>query len=416
MNAVNVIFIVILLSVILFQHCRAQVKHPQEIDLSDLEDDIELLNYRERKNNRLDCVTFYRRLVKHLFKKERFQPDPASNNYIASVPLRLKPEQWELLTELDGLNLDEIDDLIAEVLKRSNDADWDYPVSQILFDHYRHQLVESLPSINSPIVLIGIAIIVIIFMNRFFHFSKLTFSAVILLVIISICVISYAMMYWECLSELEVEEMIRLSKKESVNNPCKDYDGEHRSIWSSLRATMFGSSESECIEHMRKTFKTSKKYCDPLDVFAKWCGKIQMSYFTSILGGFFELISHATSSSNLFSKIIIYAVGTAIFVFLVYGFGKMVIVHLLKGTFGLLANTRLTPETNENSNQNSSLHYHRINSKLDEVLLENQMMRKELLIIRECSVERSTRSSPPRIEDSKRLKEISEEPPENNTS
>lgn len=406
-----IIVLVFLSSAALPQQCRAQVKHPQEMDLSDLEEDIELMNWTQRRNNRVDCDTFYRRLVKHLFNKKRFQPDPTSNYYIASVPLRLKREQWELLVDLniDGLNLFEVDDLLAEVLKQSNDAEWDYPVAQILLDHYRHQLTESLPSINSPIVLIAVAILVIFILNRVFHFSKLTFSAMILLLLMGICVVSYTMTYWDCLSDLEVERMIQLSKKQSANNPCKDYDGEYSSIWSSLRATVFGSSENQCLEHMRNTFKTSKKYCDPLDVFAKWFGKIQMSYFSSIIGGFLEMISRMTSSSNLFSTILFWVVGSVVFVLILFSFGKELIKHCCKGLFTLLSNQGSEPE------RNSSTDYQRLSSKMDAILEENQHMKRELSTIRECSVERS-RSSPPRIKDTKSLSNINEEPLEIDSS
>lgn len=76
----------------------AQIRHPQELDMSDVEgDDSELLNWSVKKTNNIDCSLYYRRLVKHLFSQKRFQPDPASDYYIASVPLRLNKEQWELL-------------------------------------------------------------------------------------------------------------------------------------------------------------------------------------------------------------------------------------------------------------------------------------------------------------------------------
>lgn len=398
------VILVILLSVALPKQCGAQVKHPQEMDMSDLEDDIELMSWTERRTSKMDCDTFYRRLVKHLFNKKRFHADPNSDHYIASVPLRLRQEQWELLVELntDGLNLNELDNLIEEVLKQSNNAEWDYPVSQILFDHYRHQIVESLPSINSPIVLVVIAILAIILMNRVFHFSKLKFSAIIFFGFLGICVISYSMMYWDCQSDLEVEQMIQLSKKQS-NNPCKNFDGEHSSFLSSLRAKIFGSSENECLEYMRKTFKSSKKYCDPLDVFAKWFGKIQMSYFSSIFGGFFELVSSMTSSSNLLTKIVLWVVCPLVFVFIFLSFGKEVIIHVCKGMLNTSTTTHSTPDPHKQSSSD----FHRLNSKMDEILQENQEMKR---FIREVSVERS-KSIPARIEDTKRLTDINEESP-----
>lgn len=384
---------------------QAKVKHPQEMDLSDLEDDTILMSWTERKNNRVDCDTFYRRLVKHLFKPKRFHHDPRSDFYIANVPLRLKKEQWELLVDLktDGLNLNELDDLIAEVLKQSNDLD--YPVTQILFDHYRNQIVESLPSLHSPIVMSLIAIFVIFVINRIFRFSTFTYSALVLLLILSVCVVSYIMTYWDCLSDLEVEQMIQLSKKQSTNNPCKDYDGEHESFFTSLKATILGSSENKCLEHMRKTFKTSSKFCDPLDVFAKWFAKIQMSYFSSILGGFMELISNITSSSNFMTKIILRIVAAVFFVVVFLIYGKEVIVHGFKGMFGMLKTTKLSEPAG-----NSSSDYHRLNTKMDEILHENQAMKRELSIIRECSVDRSLpNASPLKIRAKRRMRHIDED-------
>lgn len=404
----KVIVLVVLLSAASIQQCESQVKHPQEMDLSDLEDDIELMNWTERKLNRInDCDIFYRRLVKNLFNKERFHPDPTSNYYIANVPLRLKREQWQLLVDLniDGLNSNEIDDLIGEVLRQSYEEDWVNQAAQILLDHYKHQLIESLPSINSPIVMIAITILIIFVVNRIFHISKLTFSAIFFLLILGICAVSYAMMYWDCLSDLEVEQIIQLSKKQSANNPCKDYDGEYSNVWSSFKATVFGSSENACLEHMRRTLKASKNYCDPLDVFAKWFGKIQMSYFSSIIGGFLEQMSILTSSHNFLSKIILWVVGTIALLLLIFNFGKEVIVHGCKGLFNAVTNTRISIEQDRNSTSD----YHRLHSKMEEILEENQQMKRELsTIIRECSVERS-RSSPPRIKDVPSLSNIDEE-------
>lgn len=299
---------IIVFSVLLTGLHADRVKHPQEIDFSDLEDD-ELLSWSEKRNSRPDCVTFYRRLVKHLFNEKRYQLDPRNSNYyVASVPLRLNKQQYELLVknDIEGLNMHEVDDLIAEVLKKSVDDGWDYPVSQILLDHYRHQLISSLPSLDSPVVMVAIALLVIVGMSRTCHFSKLTFSAIVIIVFLLVCAISYGIAYRDCLSDLEVEQMIQLSKKSSANNPCRDYDGEYESIWSSMRATVFGSSENKCLEHMRKVLKKPEKYCDPLEVGAKWFGKIQMTYFGSIIGGFLDLIARLTSTSNLLTTMIFY--------------------------------------------------------------------------------------------------------------
>lgn len=401
---------ILLISSLLIAASADKLKHPQEIDFSGLEDD-DLFRWSERRNSKLDCVTFYRRIVKHLFNEKRFQLDPRSSNYyVASIPLRLNKEQFELLVKnnIDSLNMNEVDDLLAEVLKKSNDEDWDYPVAQILFDHYKHQLIESLPSLHSPVVLVVIAVLSIVVMNRTCSFSKLTFSAITLIVFLIICAISYGIAYRDCLSDLEVEQMIQLSKKSSGNNPCKDYDGEYESIWSSIRATVLGSSENKCLEHMRKVLKRPEKYCDPLEVGAKWFGKIQMTYFGSIIGGFLALIANLTSSSNLLTTIIFWVVSTAVFIFFFLNFGKSAIKHGFRGMFNVITTTKIIPPSND---EGSSRSYDQLHSKMDEILQENRHMKRELSAIREMSVERSlpnqSETSPPKL---KKLKHISESP------
>lgn len=392
-----------LLSVVL----GAQVRHPQELRI-DIDDD--LLNWTEKKSNNVDCSVYYMRLVSHLMKSKRFQADSRNPDYyIATVPLRLNKKQFELLVNqnVNGLNLNEIDDLIADVVKQSNDDDWDYPVAQILFDHYRQQLINSLPHINTPMVQIVIAGLIIILLNRMFHFSRIKFSALILLVLLAICVISYSISYYDCLSDLEVEQMIQLSKQKSNNNPCKDYHGEHESFWASMRSAFF-NSENKCLEHMRKTFKQAKTICDPLEVFAKWFAKIQMSYFSSVFGGFFELLTKATSSSNFLTKTIFWVAGSALFIFLIVSFGKSVIKHSFKGIFKVLSTTTVTdPEPSTHRTPDYGL----LSSKMDEILHENRQMKRELSMIRECSVERSLQQSTEAIGSGSKLTSIEEDSP-----
>lgn len=397
---------IILFSLLLSGLHADKVKHPQEIDFSDLEDD-ELFKWSERRNSKSDCVTFYRRLVKHLFNEKRFQVDiRASNYYVASVPLRLNQQQFDLIVknDIDGLNMNEVDDLIAEILKQSSDEE--YPVAQILFDHYRHQLIESLPSLDSPLVLTALAILVIAVLSQTFHFSKLTFSAIVLILFLLICAISYGLAYRDCLSDLEVEQMIQLSKKSSANNPCKDYDGEYESIWSSIRTSIFGSSENKCLEHMRKVLKKPEKYCDPLEVGAKWFGKIQMTYFGSIVGGFLDLIAKLTATSNFLTKMIFWAVATILFVFFFLSFGKSIIKHGFREMFCVLTTTKFS----SNKDEDSRSKYDDMHSKMDQILQENRQMKRELSTIRELSVERTLPSnvdSPPKL---KKLQQISESP------
>lgn len=357
----------------------------------------------------IECFSIFRRIVKHLFKPERFTKDPGSEYIVGSIELRMKKEQWELISHdtIDGLNLNEIDDLLAEVLKQSSE-DWAYPVTQILFEHYRNQIIESLPSLNSPPIFIVLTILLVVISNRIFGFSKLTFSAIILLIFSGICILSYAMSYWDCLKALEVEQMIMLSKRNSQNNPCKDFSGEHESFWSTLRTYIVGSSESKCLEHMRNNFKTSEKYCDPLDVMAKWLGKVQMSYFSSVFEKFFHMISNFTSSSNFLTKILYLTVGAAIFVFLLLNFGKVTIKFLFKGLFQTITTTKFISETDQ-----GSLDIQKLRSTVDELLQENRNMQRELTIIREFSVERSFQSST--LELGQELKELTEEPVKDTT-
>jgi hypothetical protein len=308
------------------------------------------------------------------------------------VPFKLTKEQLELLVnhETDGLNLNEIDSLLEEIFQQSSDEKISY-VSQILIDHYRREVINLLPRLDSPIILIAVAILVILIFRRSFYssfhlMSRLTFSALIVLTLCAICVISYAMTYWDCLSDLEVEQMIQLSKKQSPSNPCKDYNGEHENVWNSMKAVVFGSSENKCLEHMRETFKPSKNYCDPLDVFAKWFGKIQMSYFNSIISSFLEVISKISSSSNFLTKIFLWIVSLSAFVFFIYAFGKVVLIQSFKGMFNVLNRSPVTSQANA-SDSNQDLRA--LSSKMDVILQENQEMKRELSIIREHSVERS---------------------------
>lgn len=375
------------------------LKNPHEIDLGELDDDFEL---QKTRDSRTDCPTYYRRVIKHLFNSKRFQHDPGSDHYIANVPLRLTKEQWELLVDngIDGLNLNEVDDLLQEVAKQSNEENWVYPVAQILFEHFRHNIIESLPSLSSPVVLILVALLCIISTNRFFNFSKLTYSALILFVLVVIVALSYGMSYWDCMSDLEVERMIQLSKRAPRNNPCRDYDGEHGSFWSIFAS----SSENKCLEHMRSTFKTAKKYCDPLDVLARWTGKIQMSYFSSVFGEFLELISEFTSTSNLLTKGLFWVISIAAFIFLILNFGKVVIDVLFKGFFTVLTTTKVKSDE-------PTADYQSLNSKMDAILYENRQMKRELSIIRENSVERTLPSAPlhQQLENNPRLGNIEEE-------
>lgn len=376
--------------------CKAdqiKYKHPYETEITENDNNNNnfLIAAREKKING-DAVTLYYRLVKHLFRKQRFKKDPHSDNYyIANIPLRLKQEQFEILVNSDvfGLNVNEIDSIIEDVFKQSKNEELEHSIIRILYDYYKEEILNSITSISTPILIIIGSSILMIFVSKMFHFSKLTYSAILFFLILIVCIMSYAISYHECMNDLEVEQMIQLSKQNSQNNPCKDYHGEQESYWSSFKTLIRGSAENECLNHMRKTFKPSKKFCDPLDVFAKWSAKIQMSYFGSVFGEFLGLVSEITASSNIFSKIIIWTASLIFFGFFIITFIKVIVKYSFAGVFSTLSRTT----TSSNDTINPSIE--QLNCKMDALLNENEHMKKELHFIRECSVERSLQGSSP---------------------
>lgn len=361
--------------------------------------------YEESSLNNCDkAVTFYTRLVKYLFRKERFKEDHQSNNfYLANIPLRVNKKQYELLVDSDifGLNIQEIDELVEEVLMQSRN---DVSIPQILFDYYCEEIINSLTKFISPVIISISGILFIYILNRLFHFSKLTYSAIILIIILGICAISYTMALYDCQSDLEVEQMIQLSKENSLNNPCKDYHGEHESFFSSVKASLFGSSHNKCLEYMRKTLKPSKKYCDPLDVFAKWSAKIQMSYIGSITGDFLGLIHQFTSSSNIVTKAVIWICCMIFFGYLIISIIQFLIKYGFQGIFGILSTSFSTSNNVTSKDETINL----LHNKIDAILYENREMKRELSVIRECSVERSLKNSPASLRKHKQLKSIEE--------
>lgn len=329
-------------------------------------------------------MTFYRRLVKHIFRKDRFKADPHNDNfYLANIPLKVNKNQYDMLidSEILGLNMDELDELVEEVLMQSKKDE--HTIPQVLFDYYRQEIISSLPNFTNTIFLSIIAVIVILLFNQYLHFSKLTYSAMIFFAIIIICCISYAMTYHDCLNDLEVEQMILLSKEQ--NNPCTDYHGERESIWAFIPALFQKSSENACLDHLRKTFKPSKKYCDPLDVFARWSAKIHMSYFGSVANEFFELLSKFTSSSDFMTKIIVWVAGPIFFGLLIITILKVLISSGFQGIFGFLSTS---PTTTAKNNA-----FENLSTKIDAILTENLEIKRELSVLRECSVERQVKNS-----------------------
>jgi hypothetical protein len=357
---------------------QKRFKHPYESDIT-FDENLFVSKIDERSSS--EAVTFYLRLVKHLFRKDKFKIDPHSENgFIANIPLKLNKEQYEILVNSDihGLNIKELDSLVEEVLMQSKEQS--HAITQILVDYYRQEIIDSITTYSTPILITIAVLIGAIIISRLYNFSKLTYSAMIIMSILVICITSYVMSYRDCLNDLEVEAMIHLSKEKSLNNPCKDYHGEHESYLMTMKTFFLGSSENKCLEHMRKTFKPSKKMCDPLVVFATWSAKIHMSYLGTVTSNFLELLSNFTSSSNFLSRIIISVASVIFFAFLILSIVKIAIISGFKGIFGSLNTSSSTNQSNETINL--------LSSKIDTIMSENRDMKRELSIIRECSVER----------------------------
>lgn len=404
-----VLALIIVLQVLLSSNAeQKKFKHPYESDISF---NIDIPKQKSNNiNNSNQAVTFYLRLVKHLFRKQRFREDPNENNFfIANIPLRVNKEQYELLinSDIHGLNIEELDGLVEDVLMQSKDENFSIP--HILYDYYREEIISSITTFSTPMMFCITALIAIILLSRFsLHLSKLTYSAIIIIAILAICVTSYSMMYHDCLNDLEVERMIQMSKESSLNNPCKHYHGEHTSYWTSMKAFLFGSSQDKCHEHMRAVFKPSKKYCDPLDVFARWSAKIQMSYIGSITGSFLELLTKITSSSNILTKIVVWVVCLFFFGYLLISIISVVIKSGFHGIFSALSTTLPSSAPSSSTETIDLLH-----TKMNEILSENKEMKRELRTIRECSVERSLKNSPPQVKRHK-MSSIKETPVDQN--
>ncbi len=383
---VSVLLIVIL--TLYFNSSYAEQKkfnHPYEKNLQ-FDTDIVFSKNDENLNN--EALSFYLRLVKHILKKERFKPDPHDDDFfIANIPLKVNKIQYDLLidNDINGLNIQEIDEVLEEILMQSKTH---HSIPQILFDYYRQEIIGSIPTLSAPVLLLIISLICIIVVNHLFKFSKLSYSAIIFFTIACVCIVSYIMTYHDCLNDLEVEQMIQLSKENTLNNPCKNFHGEKESTLSFIKSMVFGSYENECLEHMRKTFKPSKKYCDPLDVFARWTAKIQMSYISSVTEDFFGVLTKFTSSSNILTKAVVWIASTIFFGLLIISILKVVVSHLFQGTFSFLSTSPTTPKDEGSLGE--------LNSKMDAILTENLHMKRELSMIRELSEERILKISPPR--------------------
>ena len=256
------------------------------------------LSAREQKT-----TVYYRRVLLFLFKKEMFIKDPSHNsdNYVRSITLNISKKQLEILGNpltIQEMNVLELDDLLSQVVVQSIEYKLDYPLKTLLLDLYRKELLYSLPTWNSPAILISVGLLVLFLCVRKMNFSQLRLSAILFFLLMFACVVSYGMSYMDCIYELEVEEMIRLSGDAAKNNPCRDYDRESESRFGFINLMVFGSAKKQCHDHMKKTLKPSKRYCDPLDVGTKWIAQVQMNYLGEVVRKFTDLISEFTGKED----------------------------------------------------------------------------------------------------------------------
>jgi hypothetical protein len=185
-----------------------------------------------------------------------------------------------------------IKDLVKKILRQSSDENW--LKSTIKFESMDSKATFSPWSyLNSPIVWIVLTIAAFIVIIRIFHFSQLTFGSFILVII----VLSYIRTHYDCINEMEAEELIMMSEE----NPCKKYYGQ-----SDLAKSIFGSYKHECREYMKKTQTSNNNICDPLEVFGKMIAKLQITIFGEMFHGLNKILSGENFISRSFTKILIY--------------------------------------------------------------------------------------------------------------
>ncbi|KAL7017127.1 hypothetical protein ACKWTF_010263 [Chironomus riparius] len=377
-------------------NAEIQYRHPHESNINNdrLLEQLEQIEIIRRTN--VDSIPYYQRLVKHLFRKQRFRSDPRSDDYfIANIPLKINKKQYELLvdTDISGLNINEIDGLVEEVLKQSSNEDWQESAATILYDYYKQEIIDSITTFSSPILWILLSLTAIVIVNRIFHFSRLKFITIIFMSLIGICGISYYMTYLDCMHDLEVEQIMALSKDKIHTNPCKEYHAENQDYFGSLKTWVTGSKKNECKEYMKKTLTPSKKYCNPLEVFFKWLAKLQMSYFGSIFEEFTDFFSETTSSMDFLSRI-----SSKIIYLAFFGISTIfIVVMFLK--YAVQTVPSLISHATSSSNNGSNNHAQGpsialLSAKMDEILKENVQIKREISVIRERSEEPQSLPAP----------------------
>lgn len=374
-----------------------QFKHPNHIEIDENDDELSEIvkSARSDPSRNDDCAVAYLRIVKYLFRKERFYKID-EDSYQASVHFKLNNEQFDLMSDdgVNGLNINEIDTLINEIVLQSSKYDSKL-TRDAMIESYRQEIYDMVfKFLYSPTFLVTFGLTSLFIISRCIKFSKFSFSAIIVIGVIAMAVTSYLMELEECKHDLEVNEIIKLQQRDMDNNPCKSFKDENKFFYTSLYAKLFGSSEDACHKYMRNVLRPSKKFCDPLKVFTKWLASIQMSYFGSIIASFIELLQELTKSSGLFTSIIWWIVGSALLVVFILSFGKEFIKSFIPEIFKSLRSPIVQPEKNENH---------------ENITKENERLRHENRILRELSMERTLPEVKPKEKPEQPLEKIEEE-------
>jgi hypothetical protein len=390
LNKISLLIIIVLTIV----SVNCQFKHPHKINIEDLDNSISSNNVGWSKSECSKsevCVTAYLRLVKYLFRSERFL-QTRQGSYQATINLKVKQDQYDLIMDeaVDGLNINEIESLLNEIVSQSTNFDIKQQ-REIMIEIFRQEALQYIQSILHNPIFLGVMVISTLFiLSRFIKFTKLSLAAVILLAIIVMILFSFGIAYTDCLHDLEVQEIIKMQQIED-KNPCISYKNEGNNFYSTMFTRMFGSSEDACHKHLKKVLTKSKKICDPLKVFTSWIAQIQMLYFGSIIENFVLMLQQLTKSSGFFGMIIWSLLGGGLLIMFILGFGKETIRTFIPEVFKLLKSS--TIETNNNQRE-------------EEMREENERLKHENRILRELSMERTL----PVKSISKEVKEIEKDP------
>lgn len=377
-HLISALVLVVLINLVSSKH----PKHPYEIDIGDSEEIAQKyrIHSTECHSNSGGCFDAYIRLAKFLLRQERFVR-LENGEYHAQLDLRLTEQQFDLIDAgLDGLNLHEIDQLMNEIAPQSSVIDAE-KLKSLMFEHYRFELNQMMASVlggNTLLIGIGVVIITALVIRRdSINLSSISFSAIIITIVLAMVAFSIVLEFMECSDDLETEVLVKMHTKD-LHNPCKQLEKEGQSTFMSMFTAYFGSSEEACRLHMKKTLKPTRKYCDPVIVLSTWTAKIQMSYLGSVLGGFIKLMGEQTEGMNILGKIVTWTGGCLVFVFIFVTLAKAGVITTIRGFFSCLRKTTVTTEIKSATSEADD------SSKIKIALLQ-----QEVRLLRELSVERT---------------------------